>query len=90
MIAITETDAQVAPPTLAASLVTGVPRAYAVLFFSANARLGWFLLAVSLLEPAMGLAGLLGVCAAAVLAWVLGFDSAGIRNGYLLFNPLLV
>ncbi len=90
MIAIADTDSPAAPPTLAATLAEGLPRAYAVLFFSANARLGWCLLAISLLDPAMGLAGLLGVCAAATLAWVLGFDTAGIRNGYLLFNPLLV
>ncbi len=90
MIAITDNDAPVSPPTLSATLAAGLPRAYAVLFFSANARLGWCLLAVSLLDPMMGLAGVLGVCAAATLAWILGFDPAGIRNGYLLFNPLLI
>ncbi len=89
MIAITDSDAPAAPPTLGVALAAGLPRAYAVLFFSANARLGWCLLAISLLDPAMGLAGVLGVCAAASLSWMLGFDTAGIRNGYLLFNPLL-
>ena len=72
------------------TLRTGIPLAYSVLFFSANQRLGWYLLAVSLLAPDIGLSGLLGVIAAAGIGWALGFPRASIRNGYLLFNPLLV
>jgi urea transporter len=71
-------------------LLRGVPRAYAILFFSADARLGWMLLAISLLAPGIGLCGLAGVFAAGVLALGLGFDRARVRNGYFLFNPLLV
>ncbi len=67
----------------------GVPRAYAILFFSPDARLGRLLLAISLLSP-IGWSGLAGACAAGGIAWALGFDRAKIRNGYLLFNPLLV
>jgi urea transporter len=76
--------------TLAQALWRGVPRAYAVLFFSPDLRLGWLLLGASLLSPGIGLSGLLGAIAAGTIAWVLGFDRAKIRNGYLLFNPLLV
>ncbi len=72
------------------NLLHGVPRAYAILFFSPNVRLGWLLLATSLLSPDIGLSGLTGVLAAGGIAWMLGFDHAKIRNGYLLFNPLLV
>jgi urea transporter len=72
------------------NLFHGVPRAYAILFFSPNVRLGWLLLAISLLSPGIGLSGLAGAFAAGAIAWALGFDHAKIRNGYLLFNPLLV
>ncbi|HEV3271657.1 MAG TPA: urea transporter [Candidatus Methylacidiphilales bacterium] len=72
------------------SLLHGVPRAYAILFFSPNARLGRLLLVISLLSPGIGLSGLAGAFAAGGIAWALGFDRAAIRNGYLLFNPLLV
>ena len=75
--------------TLWQNLLQGVPRAYAILFFSANVRFGWLLLSASLLSPAIGLSGLAGAFAAGGLAWALGFDQARIRNGYLLFNPLL-
>ncbi|MCE0497181.1 MAG: urea transporter [Methylacidiphilales bacterium] len=71
-------------------LVRGIPRAYAILFFSPDIRLGWLLLAVSMLAPGIGLSGLMGVIAAGLIAFALGFDRAQIRNGYLLFNPLLV
>jgi urea transporter/murein DD-endopeptidase MepM/ murein hydrolase activator NlpD len=75
---------------LADSLLRGVPRAYSVLFFSPDTRLGWLLLGASLLTPSVGLSGLAGALLAGVIAWALGFDRARIRNGYLLFNPLLV
>ncbi len=90
MIALAEPDAPLRPPTLAGSLAVGVPHAYSILFFSGSAKLGWFFLAISMLSPDLGLSGLLGVCAAGTLAWWLGYDRAHIRNGFLLFNPLLV
>jgi murein DD-endopeptidase MepM/ murein hydrolase activator NlpD/urea transporter len=71
-------------------LMRGLPRAYAILFFSPDRRLGWVLLAISLLTPDIGLPGVAGVFAAGALALALGFDLGGVRNGYLLFNPLLV
>ena len=90
MIAIAETDPPVAQPGLARTLLQGVPRSYAVLFFSADIRLGWVLLFTSLFSPVTGICGLLGVTGAGVLVWMLGFDRPGIRNGFCLFNPLLV
>jgi urea transporter/murein DD-endopeptidase MepM/ murein hydrolase activator NlpD len=89
MISIPDRD-EVAASTLAEALWHGVPRAYAIFFFSANQRLGWLLLGVSLLTPGIGWLGLGGAIAAGVIAWGLGFDRDKVRNGYLLFNPLLV
>ena len=89
MISIPDRDGAISP-NLADSLFRGVPRAYAILFFSPNGKFGWLLLLVSLLSPGIGLSGLAGAAAAGTLAWALGFDRAKIRNGYLLFNPLLV
>jgi urea transporter len=76
--------------TPAQCLLRGVPRSYAILFFSPDKRLGWLLLSISLLAPDIGLSGLLGAIAAGCLALGLGFERGNIRNGYLLFNPLLV
>jgi len=89
MISIPDHDA-VPARTAWEHLSRGVPRAYAILFFSPNVRFGWFLLAISLVSPGIGLSGLAGAWAAGGIAWALGFDRAKIRNGYLLFNPLLV
>ncbi len=75
--------------SLARSLVAALPRAYAVVFYSTDLRFGWAMLVLSLCVPQVGLPGLAGVVFAAVVAWVLGFDRAGIRSGFLLFNPLL-
>ena len=77
------------PSTLSAALREGVPRAYASVFFSTSERLGWWLVAVTLLAPDMGLSGLGGVIVAAVLGWWLGFDRDQLRSGHLLFNSML-
>jgi len=90
MISIAETDPPAPGITLQESLLRGIPRSYAILFFSANAKLGWWLLAVSMLAPDYGISGLAGIVAAGTLAWWLGYDHAQIRSGFLLFNPLLV
>ena len=71
-------------------LMHGIPRAYAVLFFSNNPRLGWMLLAISMFTPIIGCIGLLGALSTALLAWWLGYDRTNIRNGYFLFNSLLI
>ena len=75
--------------SLVRSLIAALPRTYAVVFYSTDVRFGWFMLGMSLLVPQIGLAGLAGVVLAAVTAWCLGLDRASIRNGFLLFNPLL-
>ena len=90
MIAIPESDPPSQSISLGRSLLRGAPRAYAILFFSANERLGWWLLAISMFAPDFGIAGLAAILGAGTLAWWLGYDRANIRNGFLLFNPLLV
>ncbi len=90
MIPIAEPDASTRPLTFGRALLRGVPHAYSILFFSGNLRLGWWFLAISMFAPDLGLSGLAGACAAGALAWWLGFDRTQIRNGFLLFNTLLV
>jgi len=90
MIAIPTHDSPGTPRNLADCLKTGLPRAFSILFFSPDTRLGWMLIAVSLLIPQIGLTAIAGICAAAGIAYFLGYDPAQIRNGYMLFNPMLV
>ena len=75
--------------SLPRSIIAALPRTYAVIFYSTDARFGWAMLALSLLVPWVGVAGLAGVLAAACLAWVLQVDRGWIRSGFALFNPLL-
>jgi urea transporter len=76
--------------TLGDSLLRGIPRCYSILFFSGSGRLGWWLLAISMLSPDLGLPAVAGAGAAGALGWWLGYDRTQIRSGFLLFNPLLV
>ena len=75
--------------SLPRSIIAALPRTYAVIFYSTDARFGWAMLALNLLVPWVGVAGLAGVLAAACLAWVLQVDRSWIRSGFALFNPLL-
>ena len=90
MIFIPEKEAPLTAPTFQESLLLGLPRAYAILFFNGNARFGWWLMAVGLLAPGIALCGLFGAVSAAVLGWVLGYDRTLLRTGYSLFNPMLI
>lgn len=75
--------------SLVRTFLAGLPRTYAVVFYSTDVRFGWAMLGLSLLVPRIGVAGLAGVALAALAAWILGLDRGSIRNGFLLFNPLL-
>jgi urea transporter/murein DD-endopeptidase MepM/ murein hydrolase activator NlpD len=75
--------------SLLRSVVAALPRTYAIVFYSTDARFGWAMLMLSLIVPWVGLAGIAGVAAAAALAWVLNVDRGWIRSGFALFNPLL-
>ena len=89
MIFIPEKEAPAAT-SFGDALLRGVPRAYALLFFSGDARLGWWVLALTLFSPGIGLCGLGAAVAAVALGWVLGYDRSHLRNGFMVFNPLLV
>jgi murein DD-endopeptidase MepM/ murein hydrolase activator NlpD/urea transporter len=75
--------------SLPRSIMAALPRTYAIIFYSTDVRFGWAMLAMSLLVPWVGLAGLGGVVVAACLAWLLKVDRGWIRSGFALFNPLL-
>ncbi len=63
---------------------------YSQIFFSENNLLALFLVAVSFLDPWVGLYGLIAVFTANFLANYLGFDKTAIKKGLYGFNPLLV
>ena len=91
MIPIPEADSpSLRRLTLGGSLLRGIPRCYSILFFSGSGRLGWWLLAISMLSPDLGLPAVAGAAGAGILGWWLGYDRMQIRSGFLLFNPLLV
>ena len=50
--------------SLPRSIIAALPRTYAVIFYSTDARFGWAMLALNLLVPWVGVAGLAGVLAA--------------------------
>jgi urea transporter len=89
MIFIPEKEAPAAT-SFGVALLRGVPRAYALLFFSGDARLGWWVLALTFFSPGIGLCGLGAAVAAVALGWILGYDRSHLRNGFMVFNPLLV
>lgn len=70
-------------------LAHALPRAYALVFYSADARFGWALLLLSLCVPWVGLAGLAGAAAACLLGKQLGVGRDWLWSGFALFNPML-
>ncbi|MBN8457031.1 MAG: urea transporter [Verrucomicrobia bacterium] len=70
-------------------LCEAVPRTYAIVFYSADARFGWAMLALSLCLPWVALAGVAGVALALAAGWWIGVDRGWLRGGFALFNPLL-
>lgn len=72
------------------NMIHGLLNSYAIVFFSQNRWLGALLLAVTMVAPQFGLAGLAGLVVAYVTARLLGFDESQTRKGIYLFNSLLV
>ena len=70
-------------------LAHALPRTYALVFYSADARFGWALLVASLGVPWVGAAGLAGAALAALLGKRLGVDRDWLWSGFALFNPML-
>lgn len=65
-------------------------RSYAEIFFLRGGIVGALLCALTLLNPNVGLAGLLAVLAAYAFARLIRMDRAFLESGYYTYNPLLV
>ncbi len=89
MLNLPAAECRAEAPALGRALMQALPRTYAAIFFSSNEKLGWWLLAITLLAPDMGLAGVSGVVLAFLLGWWVGFDREQLRSGHLLFNSML-
>jgi urea transporter len=67
----------------------GVLNSYSQIFFSNSKVFGILLIVVTLINPIVGLSGLLCVALTGVLVFVLGFDKEQFRNGAYGFNSVL-
>jgi urea transporter len=65
-------------------------QSYAEIFFLQNPIVGVLLCALTLLNPTVGLAGLLAVVAAYAVARLIRMDRAFLESGFYTYNPLLV
>lgn len=63
---------------------------YTQVFFSKNKTMAVLLMAVTFLDPVLGISGLLAVILSNLLAWWLGFQEQYIADGSYGFNSLLV
>jgi murein DD-endopeptidase MepM/ murein hydrolase activator NlpD len=73
-----------------ALLVDAVVHAYGQILFSRSRVVGALLLAATLLDPRVGVAGLLAVLLATIAALALRFDRVSVAEGYFGYNALLV
>ncbi len=67
-----------------------IPHSYATIMFSDNLWLGAALLALTLVSPTVGLAGLLGLLIALGATRLMGFEDWHSGSGVLAFNSLLI
>lgn len=72
------------------SFLRGIPNSYALVFFSDNQAFAWILMAVTFFDVLSGLAGLIAIITANLVAWLAGLNLEKIRRGYYGFNALLV
>ncbi len=70
-------------------VLNGVRNSYSQVFFSDNPVFGILLLVISFLVPVSGMAGLIGVISALVIARFLNLDKQGISKGIYSYNVLL-
>ena len=63
---------------------------YAQIFFSNRRWFGIAALLITMIDPQVGLLGLLGVIIANALAMYLNFDKEKVRKGFYGFNPILI
>ncbi|NPA79432.1 MAG: peptidoglycan DD-metalloendopeptidase family protein [Thermotogae bacterium] len=65
-------------------------RSYAALFFNSSLPFGFLLLAITFLNPNMGMGGAVSVASAYLFARAVGFRGDFLRLDYYIYNPLLV
>lgn len=70
--------------------LNAVLTSYSELFFMRSALMGWVLLAVTFLNPNLGVAGLFSIVVAFGFAQYLGYRQAFLASGYYTYNALLV
>ncbi len=67
-----------------------VLKSYSAVLFNSSTWAGFVLLALSFLNPNVGIAGFISVVSAYIFARIIGFKSEFLRFDYYIFNPLLV
>jgi urea transporter/murein DD-endopeptidase MepM/ murein hydrolase activator NlpD len=72
------------------SLLKPILKAYSGIFFLPSVRVGVALLLLTLIDPNIGLSGLIGVLSAYLFAHFLGFSKTFLSLDYYIYNPLLV
>jgi len=72
------------------SLLKPILKAYSGIFFLPSVRVGAALLLLTLIDPNIGLSGLVGVLSAYLFARFLGFSKTFLSLDYYIYNPLLV
>lgn len=72
------------------SLLAGLCRCYAEIFFLSDPRVGMVLLLSTMLNWNVGVAGLLSVASAWAFAWLIHVDRRVLESGCYTYNPLLV
>ena len=81
---------QAAPASRLGFALDAVLGAYSQVLFARSRFVGLALLAASFIVPRIGLAGLIGVALATLIALLLQLDREAIRQGTLGYNALLV
>ena len=71
-------------------LYNSISNSYSQIFSSRNKIFAFFLLIVSFLDWWMGVAGLLSILTANIIAYLMGYSQKNIYDGIYGFNPLLV
>jgi urea transporter len=72
------------------AFLQGTLNSYSLVFFSTSMVFAWILLAVTFFDFISGIAGLLSILIANLVAWLGGLNLDKIRKGYYGFNALLL
>jgi len=68
----------------------GIVKSYSQIFFSQNRFLGLLVMAVTFINPFLGICGISAIILINLFALLFGFDSNRVREGYFGFNALLL